>query len=658
MARKLTAEEHALMEMVRDQLTPLIPPAQRGSASGLASALVRMQDYFVSEEELTKLLQKYELNDEQTRDKICNEVLDWYDQDNCYGIPDEVIEKAINVVAQQAQDADAGEPVEDSDAADAQEDDIETQVGNGDERQSDVSGDVSQETVAGDEPASEGRTEGTDDVQQGNAPQVDAGVQPESKPLAPDAAATVGASLDVSAGDRTVLSGEGAADATNDQQPDGEASGAPTADSNGAQRPKSGKKPQPSQKDQPDKDDQSGKKGKNGQKNQAEKHKKPGKKGQTGKKAKPDAQSKPNAQADQSRADEAQTDAGVVQTDEQPQPSKQPKPKKQSSAKKQPKPQKQGQPSDEAQPAAQTEQGSESSDAASADVPQKPSRSRDLRKIPYVRRGGLTDTEVREKIVQLDQRFWMNGWLLSHPQAYLLFEHELVTMNDILQDGMLPDDISRRQLAYQMGGDEKFFEYNSDGYRLLRALGMEDIIRHRPVPKPDLVYYAPRRRKHMRVLVTENLDPYLDVHDLMYEDGRTTILGQRIHAVVLGGGMPIVERNRLALLLDTLRADSVEVLYWGDIDRAGIDIMNRLDAELDPKYHFKPFVPAYELMVQKASERYPDARDNEPTTQVNMEDYDVEPLCSVLPDEAASYVRTVIDACELIPQEILTKRDL
>ena len=186
-----------------------------------------------------------------------------------------------------------------------------------------------------------------------------------------------------------------------------------------------------------------------------------------------------------------------------------------------------------------------------------PSRPMQLSEVPYVRRGGPAETEVRAKILELDQRFWMNGWLLSHPGAYTLFERQLTAINDALVNGALPGDITRRQLAYQMGGDEKFFEYGSDGHKLLRAMGMEDVIRHRPMPKPDLLYHAPRRRKHMRVLVTENLDPWLDVHDLMYEEGRTTILGERIHAVVLGGGTPILEHNRLALLLDTLGADSV-----------------------------------------------------------------------------------------------------
>lgn len=291
-------------------------------------------------------------------------------------------------------------------------------------------------------------------------------------------------------------------------------------------------------------------------------------------------------------------------------------------------------------------------------VRRKEQPRRQLKSVPYVRRGGDADAEARQKIVQLDPRFWMNGWLLSHPGAFTMYEHELTAINDVLTDGMLPGDITRRQLAYQMGGDEKFFEYGSDGFRLLRAMGMEDVVRHRPMPKPDLVYHAPRRRKHMRVLVTENLDPYLDVHDLMYEDGRTQILGERVHAVVLGGGTPVLEHNRLSLLLDTLGADTVEVLYWGDVDRAGVDLMMKLRAELGDKYKFLPFSPAYRLMVDRAMERFPDPADNETTGQANLDVPDMSLMCEGLSPEEADYARAVVEGCGLIPQEILTKRDL
>lgn len=331
----------------------------------------------------------------------------------------------------------------------------------------------------------------------------------------------------------------------------------------------------------------------------------------------------------------------------------------------------------DAQPAA--ESAADSADAAPADAAaQRPARSgryrgrrggqnnsgnpklqgKSLDQVPYIRRGGQTEADLRARIVQLDQRFWMNGWLLSHPGAFELYEKELLALNEFLVSGTVIGDITRRQLAYQMGGDEKFFEYGSDGFRLLRSMGVEDLIRHRPLPKPDLLYHAPRRRKHMRVLVTENLDPWLDVRDLMYEEGVSQILGERIHAVVLGGGMPVLEPNRLHLLLDTLGADSYDVLYWGDIDRAGLDILLKLQTLLDGKFEVKAFTPAYQLMCDRAMARFPEPGDNEKTGQINLEVGDTSVICDGLTPEAAAYAKAVIDGCCLIPQEILTKRDL
>ena len=88
-------------------------------------------------------------------------------------------------------------------------------------------------------------------------------------------------------------------------------------------------------------------------------------------------------------------------------------------------------------------------------------------------------------------------------------------------------------------------------------MGADDLIGHRLVPKADMLYHVPRRRKSMKILVTENLDPWLDVRDLMYEDGRSLILGERVHGVVLGGGNPVIENNRLSSLLETLGAETI-----------------------------------------------------------------------------------------------------
>lgn len=285
-------------------------------------------------------------------------------------------------------------------------------------------------------------------------------------------------------------------------------------------------------------------------------------------------------------------------------------------------------------------------------------RGDNLSDVPYVRRGGESETALREQIVQLDPRLWMNGWLLSHPGAFTLYERELRGIDAALQEGELPGDLTRRQLAYKMGGNEKFFEYGADGHKLLRAMGADDLIGHRLVPKADMLYHVPRRRKSMKILVTENLDPWLDVRDLMYEDGRSLILGERVHGVVLGGGNPVIENNRLSGLLETLGAETIEVLYWGDIDRAGLNLLQRLQAMLEGRYKVTPFMPAYRLMLERAMERYPDPDQNERTTQESVEVQDFSSMLEGLSDEQAAYFSAVIDRCGLIPQEILTKQDL
>lgn len=286
------------------------------------------------------------------------------------------------------------------------------------------------------------------------------------------------------------------------------------------------------------------------------------------------------------------------------------------------------------------------------------SRGDNLSDVPYVRRGGESETALREQIVQLDPRLWMNGWLLSHPGAFTLYERELRGIDAALQEGELPGDLTRRQLAYKMGGNEKFFEYGADGHKLLRAMGADDLIGHRLVPKADMLYHVPRRRKSMKILVTENLDPWLDVRDLMYEEGRSLILGERVHGVVLGGGNPVIENNRLSGLLETLGAETIEVLYWGDIDRAGLNLLQRLQAMLEGRYKVTPFMPAYRLMLERAMERYPDPDQNERTTQDNVEVQDFSSMLEGLSDEQAAYFSSIIQKCGLIPQEILTKQDL
>lgn len=643
MARKLTEEERETVEALRVTLNDALPPNQRGIASGIASALVRIPADTVTEEDLGRILGKYEEADEACAQVVRDTLLDAVEgQEGVYTlrVPEMVADGDAEGGVDAFLDADrvdvAGDGPADGDmtaGGDVSHEDADGHAA----AHGDSPADKSAEDAAGSRRGASGEHGDKDDevVQGAVASAPDGGHGEEASGSEPgkaqgeDGSSEHGSAEPAPAEDaptakpkrsrrrarRTHKTAESAQDAPAGDAADDEAQeGQPDAGDSGAR----------------DGDPEA----QSGSSDQGEDKPQDVKPGRGSRSRGVRSEKGPKAQVAKAQGGQAQDGKGSTES------------------------------KSDAGKGSQKTGGKSAADSGVQPSSAKPDRghhkdsSRDLKKVPYVRRGGETEAEVRQKILNLDQRFWLNGWLLSHPAAYTLYERELLAINDALKDGMLPGDITRRQLAYQMGGDEKFFEYGSDGFRLLRAMGMEDVIRHRPMPKPDLVYYAPRRRKHMRVLVTENLDPYLDVHDLMYEDGRTSILGQRIHAVVLGGGTPILERNRLALLLDTLGADTVTVLYWGDIDRAGLEIMVKLKEVLGDGYKFRAFTPAYQLMVDKASERFPDPADNESTGQVNIEPMDASLLVDGLTDEAADYAKAVIDDCGLIPQEILTRRDL
>lgn len=209
-----------------------------------------------------------------------------------------------------------------------------------------------------------------------------------------------------------------------------------------------------------------------------------------------------------------------------------------------------------------------------------------------------------------------------------------------------------------MFGDEKFLEQDGDGRKLLERMGLRDIVRHRPQPRLGLLHHVPRKRSHMHIVVTENLDPWLDIRELMYADGRRLILGERVEGVVFGNGYLVDDARRLPEFIDSLGCDDVEVLYWGDIDRAGLQIYDRLRRVAEGRFELRPFVAAYVAMVRRARERFADPLDNEASAQEGVPFDGLEAFCNELPADVRDYVRGVISGKRLVPQEILTKADL
>ena len=268
--------------------------------------------------------------------------------------------------------------------------------------------------------------------------------------------------------------------------------------------------------------------------------------------------------------------------------------------------------------------------------------------------------EIRRRIIDLDPRLWINGWLHSTPEAFVRFERELRGLDaelagrPALGDGTL----SLRELSYRVFGDEKFLAPESDGRKLLHLMGLTDVVRTRPQVRLELLHHIPKHHRHLRIVVSENLDPWVNMRNALYLDGRKRLFGERVHGVVFGNGYLVDDPHKLPDLIAALDAEDVTILYWGDIDRAGLSILAKLSDMADGRFAVEPFVPAYQLMLRRAMKRFPDPLDNEPTDQTGVQTRGLDLLEGALKKREAAYLRAVLDGARLIPQEILTAEDL
>lgn len=269
------------------------------------------------------------------------------------------------------------------------------------------------------------------------------------------------------------------------------------------------------------------------------------------------------------------------------------------------------------------------------------------------------EEDLKAEVRSLDGRIWANGWLLAHPEKIEKHLPALRKMSEQLEaTGMIGSaDISRHELSYQLFADEKALG-ESKTKAMLRAMEVERLVRYRIDMTIGLEHFIPRRREHMRILILENYDPYHLVQAQLYERGHACVLGERVHGAVYAQGSAITSKlGDLLNLQQSLGAKSVEFLFWGDLDRAGMDELNRLMVN-ELGIRVVPFGPAYQRMAQLAMERFRDAADNEPTKQAAVENLGAAKVSAFLGDAELNYAERVLELNKRVPQEIVTKSEM
>ena len=269
---------------------------------------------------------------------------------------------------------------------------------------------------------------------------------------------------------------------------------------------------------------------------------------------------------------------------------------------------------------------------------------------------------LRERVCAMDKRIWQNDWLLNRPVAMERFLPALEIVDRELRENDVIGSagVSRRELSYRLFGSEKAIAGDKDVKAMLKGTGLDRFLRYRIDASVNLEHFVPRRHERMRILVSENLDPYRTVRAQLFEHGSRRILGQRIDGAVYAQGCALdAKMGDLLNLQESLGAKDVEFLYWGDLDRAGMAELQRLtETAREFGVRIRPFSAAYRKMIQLAQERFPDASMNEPTVQVSVGNAGTDVIAGGLSEPELSYAAQVLAANRRIPQESLTAEEL
>ncbi len=261
-------------------------------------------------------------------------------------------------------------------------------------------------------------------------------------------------------------------------------------------------------------------------------------------------------------------------------------------------------------------------------------------------------SEALSRISVLHPTILKNGYLQTKPELYLKYEDQFQKLNRYLFQPHSSTPVSKKERSFEIFDEEKQLDDNAF-HSLLERLGLtRDVLCYYETPEYCFNDYIPKRKAQMTLLICENKDIWFNIRRRMYEDSASTIFGTHIDGVVYGGGNKVSESGALSAYTDFMDTDSVKYFYWGDVDRAGLNIYLSL-IKNNPDLDIHLFLPAYEQMLCMAETRnIPDSADH----REQVRDY--EPIYALFSEEMKHCLSEYIDKNKRIPQEIISYEKL
>ena len=182
------------------------------------------------------------------------------------------------------------------------------------------------------------------------------------------------------------------------------------------------------------------------------------------------------------------------------------------------------------------------------------------------------NSDALREIALLHPAITSSGHLQKRPEVYREHSAALHKLSAYLFQTIPSVRISRKERSFEIFGEEKLLD-NPSVKRLLDTLGLTaDRLCYYDTPEYCFNDYIPARKDRMTLLICENKDIWFNIRRRMYEDRAGEIFEVPIDGVVYGSGNKVSQAGALEAYSDFLGAQEVQYLYWGDIDRAGLNI--------------------------------------------------------------------------------------
>ena len=207
--------------------------------------------------------------------------------------------------------------------------------------------------------------------------------------------------------------------------------------------------------------------------------------------------------------------------------------------------------------------------------------------------------------------------------------------------------VSKKERSFEIFDEEKVLD--DRGFcTFLEHLGITpETLRYYETPEYCFNDYIPEHKPQMTLLICENKDIWFNIRRMMFEEQKHVILGTYIDGVVYGCGNKVSGRNALRTYTNFLGAD-VSYLYWGDIDRAGLNIyLSTL--RNNEGVSVQLFIKAYEEMLSLAHNRCIPRSNDE---RERLDNY--APIYELIEPKLRPFMAECISNNKRIPQEIIS----